>query len=261
MVPRGAGVTLALLLVPLSSGSPLLEDGGWGWGCLLQCLHTGSVIKSKPRISPSFCLPASVTTCAISWGSLLLKNRCWYRLAWASPGRLSRIQGGPWKCKKHWVTPDLGERIPEVGRVGVSGGGSEALLAWHCLHGERSWGTQPQYLDLGSASHGQGCCGTWLTLPICAIVHSQMASCSLENVNISSFVICPLMLKMATGIYGGWEDDHRAEDLKTSHKDLSGQSGHIWASGGHNWPPTCPSTTSWSLQGPIPLLLRKLLFF
>ena len=34
--------------------------------------------------------------------------------------------------------PDLGERIPEVGRVGVSGGGSEALLAWHCLHGERS---------------------------------------------------------------------------------------------------------------------------
>lgn len=39
---------------------------------------------------------------------------------------------------KNRVTPDLGERIPEVGRVGVSGGGSEALLAWHCLHGERS---------------------------------------------------------------------------------------------------------------------------
>ena len=71
-----------------------------------------------------------------------------------------------------------------MGRVGLSGGGSKAPLAWQCLHGERSQRTQAQYLDLGSASQGQGCCGAWVTLPICAIVRSPMALCPLENVNI-----------------------------------------------------------------------------
>lgn len=95
----------------------------------------------------------------------------------------SRVAHGNVKSTR--VTPNLGERIPEVGHVGLSGGGSEALLAWYCLHGDRSRRTQPQYLDLGSASHGQGCCGAWGTLSVCAIVHSQMSFCSLENVNVS----------------------------------------------------------------------------
>lgn len=53
--------------------SPLLEDGGWGQGCLLQYLHMGSVIKSKSPHFPE--LPASVTTCTISGGSWLPNNR------------------------------------------------------------------------------------------------------------------------------------------------------------------------------------------
>lgn len=165
--------------------SPLLEDGGWGRGCLLQRLHLAPLIRPNPRSSLSSISLPPVSTCAIGEGSLLPATDAdtdWLGLL---QGFLEGIQGGPWKCKKHSSDSQLGRRDPRSGTC---------RSQWWRLRGpywpgaafmeREAVGPNPSILTLDQLAMGKAAVGPGNPLRLCYCAFSN-GICSLKNVDVS----------------------------------------------------------------------------